>query len=188
MDITVKGKQIDVGDSLRGYVEENLTGGVVKYFEKAIDATVVFSKPTHDFSVDITVHAGRGVSVQGHGEGADAHTAFDGALERISKQLRRYKRRLTDHHKRVPEVTSAQYAIIAQETSDEEPVEDSHPAIVAEMVQEIATLSVSEAVMRLDLGDLPVVVFRNGANGGVNVVYRRHDGNVGWVDPTNVAP
>jgi len=184
MDITVKGKQMDVGDALRTYVDENLATTVSKYFDRALDATVVFSREAHNFRADISVHAGRGVTMQGRADAADAHAAFDGALDRIAKQLRRYKRRLQDHQKQPhDEVMTAQYSIIRSEESEEE-VADT-PTIIADMPHEIATLSVSEAVMRLDLADAPAMMFRNRANGGLNVVYRRQDGNVGWIDPLN---
>ena len=182
MDITVKGKQMDVGDALRSHTEDTLAQAVTKYFDRAMDANVVFSKVNNGFHADIVVHVGRGVTIHGQAEAADAYPALDGAIERISKQLRRYHRKLVDHHKGNHEVTPAQYSILGQ-TEEEEVHEEHHPAIVAEMPHEIATMSVSEAVMRLDLGNLPVVMFKNGGHGGLNVVYRRQDGNVGWIDP-----
>jgi len=187
MDITVKGKQMDVGDALRTHTEDTLSIAVSKYFDRALDATVVFSKVQSGFHADIIVHAGRGITVQGQGEAGEAYPALDSAMERISKQLRRYHRKLVNHHaNNNHEVTQAQYSILGQ-TDEEEVHEEHHPAIVAEMPHEIATMSVSEAVMRLDLGDLPVVMFKNGGHGGLNVVYRRQDGNVGWIDPQSVA-
>ncbi|MFC1673724.1 ribosome hibernation-promoting factor, HPF/YfiA family [Pseudomonadota bacterium] len=182
MDITVKGKQMDVGDALRSHTEDTLSTAVSKYFDRALDATVVFSKVNSGFHADIVVHAGRGVNVHGQGEAGDAYPALDSALERISKQLRRYHRKIVNHHANAPLDETAAYAILA--TSEEEEVAvEAHPAIVAEMEQNIATMSVSDAVMRLDLGNLPVVMFKNGSHGGLNVVYRRTDGNVGWIDP-----
>ena len=187
MDITVKGKQMDVGDALRSHTEDSLSSAVTKYFDRALDATVVFSKVQNGFHADITVHAGRGVTVQGQGEAGDAYPALDAAMERISKQLRRYHRKLVNHHANANhEVIPAAYSVLGQ-TDEEEVHEDHHPAIVAEMPHEIATMSVSEAVMRLDLGNLPVVMFKNGGHGGLNVVYRRQDGNVGWIDPQSLA-
>ena len=185
MDITVNSKQMDVGDSLRSHSEDNLNDTVSKYFDRAIDASVTFSKASHDFfGVEITVHAGRGLTVHGHGEAADAYAAFDQALDRVAKQLRRYKRKLVNHHQKTDEESSpASYSILAT-PEVEEIAEEDNPAIIAEMAHNIVTLSVSEAVMRLDLGNLPVVMFKNGSHGGLNVVYRRSDGNVGWIDPT----
>ena len=186
MEIAVKGKHVDVGDALRGHAENELNNAVTKYFEKAINASVIFSKEGHGFRTDSSVHAGRGMVMQGGGNGADAYIAFDGALGRIAKQLRRYKSRIRDHHKgNDADLVAAQYAILAPEEGEEELPEQGQPAIVAEMPHEIATLTVSQAVMRMDLADSPAMMFRNSAHGGFNVVYRRADGNVGWIDPNN---
>ena len=178
---------MDVGDALRSYVNENLNDSVSKYFDSALDAVVTVSREAHNFRADISVHAGRGMTMQGHSEASDAHAAFDGALERIAKQLRRYKKRIQDHHKAPNEETiPAQYSIIKSTEEDEvEETADGQPTIVADMPHEIATLSVSEAVMHLDLSNAPVMMFRNRVSGGLNVVYRRADGNVGWIDPRN---
>ncbi len=191
MDISVKGKKLDVGEALRGHVESQLSSAVAKYFTQALDATVTFSREAHQMRADISVHPGpRGLVVQGRSAAEDPYAAFDGALERISKQLRRYKRRLNDHHKGQhgqDEMLPALQYVIQAENDDEVLTDEAQPTIVAEMSTEIATLSVGEAVMRMDLADLPVVMFRNKANGGLNVVYRRTDGNVGWIDPANAA-
>jgi ribosomal subunit interface protein len=193
MDVTIKGKNLDVGEALRGYAEENLAQAVAKYFDRALAANVIFSREGHRFNVEILVHAGRGMMMQGGAEADDAHTAFDGALVRVAKRLRRYKRRLRDHHKGRSDETTlpAQQYILATEREageDDEgqPIDGEQPAIIAEMAHEIATLTVGEAVQRMDLGDLPVMMFRNRAHNGLNVVYRRADGNVGWIDPRNI--
>ncbi len=187
MDISVIGKNLDVGDALRGHVTETLNSAVTKYFMRAIDAHVVFTRQGHQLRADISVHPGpRGMVVQGGSQSEDAYAAFDGALERISKQLRRYKRRLNDHHKhkqRLNDVLPALQYVIQPEHEEEEIPEDAQPTIVAEMPDHVATLTVSEAVMRMDLADLPVVMFRDAASGRLNVVYRRNDGNIGWIDP-----
>ncbi|MBC8339103.1 MAG: ribosome-associated translation inhibitor RaiA [Rhodospirillales bacterium] len=187
MDISVKGKNLDVGDALRGHAEGNLDSAVSKYFERAIDASVIFTKEGRHMRADISVHPGpRGLIVQGRSEADDPYVAFDGALERISKQLRRYKRRLVNHHKGNAEegLSGLQY-VIQPDHADEEIPEHSDPVIIAEMPQEIATLSVSEAVMRMDLADLPVTMFRDRTSGRLNVVYHRADGNIGWIDPSD---
>ncbi len=187
MDISVKGKQVDVGDALRGHAESHLVDTVTKYFDNALNSNVVFSRDGNGFRADISVHAGRGMVMQGRSSANDAYAAFDGALERIAKRLRRYKKRIRDHRKGDAgnEITAAQYAVIASEPDGETVPEDDNPAIIAEMAHEIATLTVGEAVMRLDLADSPALMFRNRAHGGLNVVYRRTDGNVGWIDPSN---
>ena len=185
MDISIKGKHLDVGDAMRGYAEDQLKSAVSKYFDKALDATVTLSKEGRTYRAEISVHAGRGMVMQGGGQAGDLYPAFYSALDHITKRLRRYKRRLRDHHKGRGEVETlpAQYSIIA--TEDEEPAVEDQPTIIAEMSHEISTLSVGEAVMRLDLSETPVMMFRNGATGGLNVVYRRTDGNIGWIDPVN---
>ncbi len=187
MDLMVKGKGLDVGEALRQHIETELMGQVGKYFSRAHDAVVGIAREAHQFRVDISVHPLSGVSVQGRAVAADAYAAFDSALERIAKQLRRYKRRLNDHSRRRPgeEATPAQQYVIAAESEEDELPADGQPAIIAELATEIATLSVGEAVMRMDLADAPALMFRNRAHGGLNVVYRRTDGNIGWIDPAD---
>ncbi|MEK9723505.1 MAG: ribosome-associated translation inhibitor RaiA [Rhodospirillaceae bacterium] len=188
MDISVKGKNLDVGDALRSHVEDHLGSVVTKYFNHAIDATVTFSREGHDMCANISVHPGpRGLVVQSGSTSEDPYAAFDGALERVAKQLRRYKRKLSNHHNTgLGHATlPAQQYVIQSDDSGEEEHEDAQPVVIAEMQTEIATLTVSEAVMRMDLGELSVMMFRNSANGGLNVIYRREDGNIGWIDPAN---
>lgn len=151
-----------------------------------MDAAVTFSRESHLFHVDISVHARRGMMLQGSAASEDPYAAFDGALNRISKRLRRYKRRLDDRHKGRPtdEILPAQQYILAGENEPSEDEAPDQPAIIAELPTEIATLTVGEAVMRMDLADLPAMMFRNRAHGGLNVVYRRPDGHIGWIDPS----
>jgi ribosomal subunit interface protein len=193
MQVSVTGKQIDVGDALRGRVDERLTELVSKYFDSPIDGTVVFSREGKgkQLRADISVHVGRGILMQGQGEADEAHAAFDTALERIAKQLRRYKRRLRDHHRKpgaeVPATFQAQQYVIAandEEETEEQISPDGQPVVIAEMTSPIEAMTVGEAVMRMDLADVPAMVFMNSAHGGINVVYRRADGHIGWVDPT----
>jgi ribosomal subunit interface protein len=199
MQITVTGKQFDVSDAFREHSRLGLTAAAEKYFANAMEGTVVLGREGADIRADLAVHVGRGIQVQGHGSAGDAHSAFDAALERITKRLRRHKRRLRDHHRGdAPdyETSPAQQYVIADlpesdEGEDEVTLPDSaadaagHPLIVAEMATEVVNLTVSEAVMRLDIGDLPALLFRNRAHGGLNMIYRRADGNIGWVDPQN---
>ncbi len=192
MQITVKGKQMDVGDALRSHAERRLTDSVAKYFDQAIEASAVLSREAHEFRADISVHVGRGILVQGHSVGDTGYVAFDTALEHIAKRLRRYKRRLRDHHRKanradaVERVMAQQYVLseaVEVEAPEAEEVEVSPPMVIAEMTTEIAVLTVEEAVMRMELADQPAVMFNNAAHGGLNVVYRRADGNFGWIDP-----
>jgi ribosomal subunit interface protein len=188
MQLTVKGKQIDVGDSLRTHVRDSLITIAEKYFSDPIEGTVVFSRDGHLFRADIAVHAGKRILLQANALANEIYPAFDSAAEKIAKRLRRYKRRLRDHHtdahKR--EALLAQYAVLAAENDNEpalEHEEPQKPVVIAEMTSEIETMTVSHAVMRLDLADLPALLFKNEAHGGMNLVYRRSDGNIGWLDP-----
>jgi ribosomal subunit interface protein len=188
MQTQVSGKQIDIGDALRGHVTDRLRGMVAKYFDRAIDSSVVFSREAHLFSADCSVHVGSGIFVQSHGRAAEIYACFDVALERIEKQLRRYKRRLRNHHAnqkdRTGGIEQAQaYVLAAEPEAHEEEPAELKPVIVAETATEIAVLTVGEAVMRLDLADQPALMFRNRTHGGLNVIYRRPDGNIGWIDP-----
>ena len=196
MQISVTGRQIDVGDALRGRVETNLADSVVKYFDHAIEGNVVFSREAQGVRVDISVHVGRGIMVQGHGRAENAHTAFDSALDRIAKRLRRHKRRLRDHHRDhktslADDALQAQQFILSGEAEDEAadnedpPIDGGEPCpvVIAEMTTRIDSLTVGEAVMRMDLADQPALIFRNSGHGGLNVIYRRTDGNIGWIDP-----
>lgn len=187
MHITVKGKQIEVGDALRGHVEAALTAAVGKYFSNPLDSQVVFTREAHLFRADVSVHVGRSILVQGQGRADDPYAAGDAAIEHVAKRLRRYKRRLRDHHKDSKgDVLPAQAYVLAAEpedATDDDAASHGQPMVVAEMTTEILALTVGEAVMRLDLGDLPALLFRHAGHGGLNLVYRRPDGNIGWIDP-----
>ncbi len=186
MHLTVKGKQLDVGDALRSHIADSLTGVFGKYFGNPIEATVILSREAHLYRAQVSVHVGRGILLQGQADADQPYAAFDMAAEKVAKRLRRYKRRLRDHHRSEIETQRAQHYVLAPEPEEhaEDAVElDGKPAVIAELVSEIPTLSVSEAVMRLDLADEGAIMFRNLAHGGLNMVYRRADGNVGWVDP-----
>ena len=186
MQVLVTGKQIDIGDSLRNHVESSMTTLVEKYFNKAIEAHVVLCRERHQLRADLSVHANRGLLLQSSGDAIDAYAAFDGAAERLDKRLRRYKRRLRNHHGRGRDGAAAEEAtayILQAETEETEATVEDQPLVIAEMKTSIPQLSVSEAVMRLDLADLPALLFRNSARGNLNLIYRRPDGNIGWVDP-----
>jgi ribosomal subunit interface protein len=187
MNLTVKGKNIDVGEALRIHVAQSLDHGIAKYFGNPIEATVIFSKQSHLFSADISVHIGRGILVQAEAGADQAYAAFELAMDHLAKRMRRYKRRLRDHHRAETQSFRAAQYILAPEGEEEVELPAANgteaPAVIAEMQTEIPTLTVGEAVMRLDLSDVKAMMFTNRAHGGLNMVYRRNDGNIGWVDP-----
>jgi ribosomal subunit interface protein len=187
MNVTVKGKQIDVGDALRTYVNDNLGHIVKKYFPNSIDGQVVFARDAHTITTDIQLNVGRGLVVQSHGAAAEPYPSFDDSLEKISRQLQRYKKRLEDEHHRKEAVDEAiQHASsYVLNTKDDSHITEAQPLVIAEMQTSILSLSVSEAVMHLDLSNVPALLFKNRGNGAINMVYRRPDGNIGWVDPAN---
>lgn len=191
MNVQVKGRQIDVGEALRGHVRQHLTEIVGKFFNHPLEASVVFSREAHLYRADISVHAARGILLQANSAANDPYPAFDEAAHRMAERLRRYKKRLIDlHHSEARVATSdipANQYVLNPEKQEEAPAHDGEahaPLIVAEMLGTIESLTVSEAVMRLDLGDLPALMFKNASHGGLNMIYRRADGNIGWVDPT----
>ncbi|HSU06103.1 MAG TPA: ribosome-associated translation inhibitor RaiA [Acetobacteraceae bacterium] len=193
MEINVSGKQLELSDALRARVSRHLEGIATKYFDHALEAQVTFGRARSFFTCDINVHAGRGLRLRGEGEAADANSAFDDAAEHIAKRLRRYRRRVSDHARDIanrerPEA-ARQYILRQADTAGSETPGngdvgiDAYATVIAEQVAEISRLSVGEAVMHLDLADQQVLMFRNSATGEFNVVYRRDDGNIGWIDP-----
>ncbi|HET6308370.1 MAG TPA: ribosome-associated translation inhibitor RaiA [Rhodopila sp.] len=193
MQITVSGKQVELSDALRTRVSTQLDTIASKYFDHALEALVTFSRARSFFTCDINVHAGRGLQLRGEGEAADANTAFDDAAEHIAKRLRRYRRRVNDHHRDLAQRDRPEAArqYVLRETmngldagaADGRTLDEAYATVIAETQTEIASLSVGEAVMRMDLADQTVMMFRNSASGALNVVYRRGDGHIGWIDP-----
>jgi ribosomal subunit interface protein len=191
MNLTVSGKQISIGDALRGHVVQTLDAAVAKYFDGALEATVTFSREAHEFRSDISVRVGRNIVAQSHGAAGDPYVAFSAACDHIAKRLRRHKRRLRDHNARIvreAEEIDATQSVIALEDDATGNFDGKDSLVIAEMRTSVQTLTVGEAVMHLDLGQLPALMFRNRANGLFNMVYRRPDGNIGWVDPQNAPP
>ena len=193
MRITVSGKQVELSEALRTRVEHGLDTITAKYFDHALEAHITFSRARSFFTCDINVHAGPGLMLRGEGEAADANAAFDDAAEHIAKRLRRYRRRVNDHardlaHRERPQA-ARQYVLRQEEDTPGtgEVQAATYATVVAETPTEIAVLTVSDAVMRMDLADQPVMMFRNSATGILNVVYRRSDGNIGLIDPNGVS-
>jgi len=192
MQISVSGKGVEVGESLRSHIETQVEEHVKKYIDRVTSMHVVVSREAHLFRVDITGNLGThsGLVVRSRGELEDVYAAFDEALEKTSKQLRRYKRKITNHHKAphgsaLRQVKGKKY-VLPPETGEHDDDKQSG-LVIAEKPTDIETLTVSEAVMKMDLQDLPALMFFNSAHGGLNVVYRRADGNISWIDPESLA-
>lgn len=188
MRYQVSGIHIDVGESLKQHVEQELGEVVRKYAERPTDATIVFSKDATEFVCEATVHLSTGLTTQAKAHDFDIYTCFEKCAEKIEKQMRRYKRRLKDHHRDraspVEFLSAASYILAGSETDSEDSEPDTlQPIIVAETKTKIKSLSVGEAVMQMELDGAPVLVFKNERNDGLNVVYRRDDGNIGWIEP-----
>ncbi|MEM8798768.1 MAG: ribosome-associated translation inhibitor RaiA [Pseudomonadota bacterium] len=196
MEIRITGRHVELGDSLRQHIEARLLQAVDKYFSRAISSLVTFGKEGHNFHAECSIHVNQGVTLQAEGTAGDAYAAFDVAAEKAEKQLRRYKRRLKNHHSTTNDLTLAQAGayILAPEADGDDsqtpsqgtssvdtPAQD--PIIIAETKTMIPTVSVGDAVMLMDLADAPAFMFRNSKSEELNVVYRRPDGNIGWIDP-----
>lgn len=193
MRVQVSGKHVDVGEALRDRVEEEVTAAIGKYFERGGDAEVVVSRDGFNFRVDCGVTLASGQQLQSHGLGVDAHSAFDQALAKVETRIRRYKRRLKSHTVAASAKAAETAALLVLRAPSEDleddawdgPEADGPPAavIIAETEAPLKTITVSMAVMELDLSGAQTIVFRNAAHGGLSVVYRRPDGNIGWIDP-----
>lgn len=195
MDVNVQGKQMDVGDALRSYIQDKLEQIDEKYFNRGIDATVtIMPEGAAFYKTHISLRGGKDILLQAYATSKDVYSSFDDAADKVAKQLRRYKKKLRDHHARLQstpehEITKARDYVLAM--GDESPEEEQDndvptgedPVVVAETATQIQTLSVSDAVMRMDLMDQPALLFRNPSHNGINMVYRRADGAIGWVDP-----
>lgn len=193
MDIRVSGHQVDTGEALRHRVDDRLQGIAEKYFARAISAHVTLGRGPHDngFTCDIVAHVMQGLVLKGRGDAMEAHLAFDGAADKIEKQLRRYMRRLKDRHSAQAsnghdtQADNAGYTLFSE--GDAETEAQDFPAIVAEMRVDVPDASVSDAVMMLDLRNTTALLFRNSGTGAYNMVYRRGDGTIGWVEPQRVS-
>ncbi|RVV97858.1 ribosome-associated translation inhibitor RaiA [Mesobaculum littorinae] len=188
MRYQISGKQIDIGEALQAHVRSEIDEVMEKYSARPTDALAVFSKSGFEYACECVVHLSSGLSVQARGTAPEIYAAFDQANSRMEKQLRRYKRRLKDHHKERPQPvelsSAASYILAGADGEDAEEPADLTPMIIAEMETRIPSLSVGEAVMQMELAGAPVLVFRNERQDtGVNIVYRRDDGNIGWIDP-----
>jgi ribosomal subunit interface protein len=193
MQIKVSGKQVEMSDALRTRVAQQLEAVASKYFDRALEANVTFGRARSFFTCDINLHASRNLVLRGEGEAADANSAFDDASEHIAKRLRRYRRRFNEHARDLAQRERPQAAreYILQEEDESEAAADgraasadAHATVIAERPAQIALLTVRDAVMCMDLADQQVLMFRNSTTRELNVVYRRSDGHIGWIEPT----
>ena len=193
MQVQVSGKHVDVGEALRTRITSEILSSIGRYFERGGDAEVVVARDGHGFRIDCSVLLASGQTLQAHGLGGDAQAAFGQALARVQTQIRRYKRRLKSHStaagSRAAE-QAASYVLRAPADEADEADWENEPGhappaamVIAESLAELKTMTVSMAVLDLDLTDQPAIVFRNAAHGGLSVVFRRADGNIGWIDP-----
>jgi ribosomal subunit interface protein len=198
MQVHVTGKHVDVGEALRSRITDEITGSIGRYFERGGDADVVVSKDGHGFRIDCAVRLASGQRLESHGFGGDAHAAFGSALTKVESRIRRYKRRLKNHHHpSIKDSESAMEMVLRSPGQDEDEdawddvaqpgSELAHEpptgVVIAENERPVRTMTVSMAVLDLDLTESQTIVFRNAAHGGISVVYRRPDGNIGWIDP-----
>lgn len=191
MDIRVSGHQVETGAALQTHVETRLSAVADKYFSRALSAHATFGRAPHDaFSCDIVAHVMQGLVLKGRADAKDAHVAFDGAADRIEKQLRRYMRRLKDRHAQSAHALKqeeAAYTVFEASDAEEEAETVSAPVIIAEMSADIPESTVSDAVMMMDLRNTPALLFKNTGTGRHNMVYRREDGTIGWVEPKSTS-
>ncbi len=188
MDIRVSGHQMATGEALQGHAETRLTTIVAKHFNRALSSAVTFGRaPANAFRCDIIMHVTHGLVLKGSGVAPDAHHALDGAAEKIDKQLRRYKRRLTDHHEAsvyAQRAEDAAYVIFEEPAAEAAEIVAEAPVVIAETRVDVPEASVSDAVMMLDLRNTTALLFKNAGTGKHNMVYRRGDGSIGWVEPS----
>ncbi len=188
MDIRISGHQIDTGEALRSHAEERLVTIVEKHFSKALSSVVTFGKaPAGFFRCDIITHVRHGLILKAAGLAADAHQALDQAVEKIDTQLRRHHRRLKDHHDQGfngGRDDDAAYTIFAEPEHEAEEISHDAPLVIAEMRVDVPEATVSNAVIMLDLRNTNALLFKNAGTGKHNMVYRRGDGSIGWVEPS----
>jgi ribosomal subunit interface protein len=189
MALQINGKHMDLGESLTNRIQDRIEGAVDKYFGHGYSGRVTMEKSGGEFAADATIHLDSGVVLQATGKAGDATAAFDAASDRLEKRLRRYKRRLKDHHANTDTFQSvdAAYMVIESPEEEEEVGDDFKPIVVAESSTAVKTLTVAMAVLQFDMTDSPVLVFKNAASGQINVIFRRDDGHIGWVDPARSA-
>ena len=189
MRYQISGKQIDIGEALQTHVKAELGEVVEKYAQRPTECVVVFSKSAYEYVCETVIRLSTGLTAQASGAAPEIYAAFEACRERMDKQLRRYKRRIRNHHADRPAPVefggASQYILAATDEAEDSEPDSLAPVVIAEMETKIPSITVGEAVMQLELAGQKLLVFRNEGHGGVNVVYRRDDGNIGWIDPRN---
>ena len=191
MSLRVSGKNMNIGEALREHVQTKLTTAGAKYFDGALTGHVTIAPEGSGFRADCTLHLPSGVTLQADGRAQEPYACFDQAADRIEKRLRRYKSRLKGH-KHVPSDNGvdagavASYVLEAMDEEQDAPHESSEfsPTVIAETSTRLGAMTIAAAVLELDLTGVTVLPFRHAATGRVNIIYRRNDGNIGWLDPT----
>lgn len=186
MSLRVSGKNVDIGEALRGHVEQKVGETIGKYFAGGWNGHVTVEREGALFRTDCALHLATGVDLKAEGLSHEPYPSVEQAIERMEKQLRRYKRKLRDHHGGHDRTAAVEgtYRVIEAADADEEIPADFNPVVIAETTKTLKSMTVGMAVMEMDLTHSPFVMFLNAANGGLNVVYKRRDGNIGWIDPS----
>ena len=187
MSLRISGKNLDIGDAMRVHVQERITSVVGRYFDGGLNGHVVVEREGSGFRADCTLHLASGITIAADGKGQEAYASFDQAAERIEKRMRRYKSRQKDHHAGTADDSASPELfaehVIAQPGEDEADAKGFSPTIIAESHARLKTMTVASAVLDLDVTGANVTIFRHAGSGRVNLVYRRRDGNIGWIDP-----
>lgn len=189
MTLQITGKNLDIGSALRDYVQERIEQRLEKFVGEDMTGHIRIAKEHGQFRTDCSLQLKSGLQLQSHGESEDAHASVDVAIDRLEKRTRRYTRRLKEHHNNQAKPshagTQASDYVVESGESEHEDTNNDNPVIIAETTTLIHETSVSDAVMQLDLSESAILVFKNAGHGRMNVVYRRPDGNIGWIDPQN---
>lgn len=195
MVTTISGKHMDVGASLQEYVNQRIDFGVKKHLHDVTQAKIVFSKLSYLYHVDVMIHDSHVGMVKAESESDDVYAAFDTAIIKIEKQLRKYKGKIKKHihSKSIKDIVAEEaifsgtkYVLNVPKAEEEHDGHDHEPITIAEKVANIEKLTVSEAIMKMDLSHLPALMFINRSNNRINMVYHRNDGNISWVDPGQI--
>lgn len=190
MTLRISGKNVDIGDAMRSHAQDRIDDALTKYFSGGYNGTVTLGREGSGYRAECKIHLDTGVILQTSADAHDPRVSFDQAADRIEKRLRRYKRKLKDHHSgdKNAEAFAATSYVLASTEEHDEVEENFSPMVIAETPERVKTMTVGMAVMEMDLTEAPVIMFHNAGNGGINVVYRRADGNIGWIDPSLVKP